>query len=280
MEFTKMHGLGNDFIIINNLDGKLKPKHLAELSLKLCDRHFGIGADGMVLLNSSPRSLFYMQIFNSDGSEAEMCGNAIRCLAKYLWDRKMVPGEELAIDTLSGLKDVKLLLNKGKLELVRVDMGKPVLESRMIPLEGPFRREVINERLVVEDKELFFTAVNMGNPHCVIFVPELNNIPWHIWGEAIEKEPLFPQKTNVEFVERESSREIKINVWERGAGPTLACGTGACASVVAGVLTGRLERDVQVHLPGGSLRVSWAENGTVYMEGPAEEVFSGNIELI
>jgi len=280
VEFTKMHGLGNDFIIINNLDGKLKSGDIANLSPKLCHRNFGIGADGVVLLNVSSRAPFYMQIFNSDGSEAEMCGNAIRCLAKYLWDRKLASEEHLMIDTLSGLKQIKLLLNEGKVEGVQVDMGKPVLESRLIPLQGPSRQEVINEYLVAGEKEFLFTAVNMGNPHCVIFVPTIKNIPWQEWGAKIEKDALFPQKVNVEFVEVESTREIWVNVWERGVGPTLACGTGACASVVAGVLAGKLERNVKVHLPGGLLRVNWAESGTVYMEGPAEEVFYGKIELL
>ncbi len=275
-----MHGLGNDFIIINNLDNKLISGDIAALSPKICHRNFGIGADGVVLLNPSSRASVCMKIFNSDGSEAEMCGNAIRCLAKYLWDRGIVSEEHLIIDTLSGFKKIKLLLREGEVEGVQVNMGRPVLESCMIPVQGPSRQEVINEHVVAGDKKFFFTAVNMGNPHCVIFVPAINNIPWQEWGAKIEKDALFPQKVNVEFVEVESPREIWVSVWERGVGPTLACGTGACACVVAGVLTGKLERDVKVHLPGGLLRVNWSENGTVYMEGPAEEVFCGEIGLL
>lgn len=188
--------------------------------------------------------------------------------------------EHLVIDTLSGLRNIKLLLKEGEVEGVKVDMGRPVLESRMIPVQGPPRQKVINEPVVAGDKEFVFTAVNMGNPHCVIFVPTINNIPWQEWGAKIERDALFPQKVNVEFVEVESPREIWVNVWERGVGPTLACGTGACACVVAGVLTGKLERDVKVHLPGGLLRVNWSENGTVYLEGPAEEIYYGETGLL
>jgi diaminopimelate epimerase len=218
-----------------------------------------------------------MQIFNPDGSEAEMCGNAIRCLAKYVWDRGLVKKEIFAFETAAGIKEINLVICDRKVTAVRVDMGYPILESERIPLNGPPRRAV-DEKILVENEELLFTAVSMGNPHCVIFVPSLEKAPWKSWGALLERDPLFPNRTNVEFVELITSGRIKVKVWERGAGATLACGTGACASAVAGVLTGRLGNAVEVHLPGGTLMVNWEKGGKVYMEGPAEEVFTGRIE--
>lgn len=277
MEFTKMHGLGNDFIVIDNLDGGLKAAYLAYLAPHLCRRHFGVGADGLVVLSASVQASFRMQIFNPDGSEAEMCGNAIRCLAKYVWDRELLKEETFNFETAAGIKEVKLLISGGEVKAVRVEMGAPILESEKIPISGPPRRAV-EEKILVQNKELYFTAVSMGNPHCVIFVPSLKRVPWQRWGELLEHDPLFPNRTNVEFVELVNPNRIEVKVWERGAGATLACGTGACAAAVAGILTGRLERAVSVHLPGGSLQVNWEEDGKVYMEGPAEEVFSGKIK--
>lgn len=277
IKFTKMHGLGNDFIIIDNREGKCSDAYLARLSPFLCRRHFGIGADGLVVLNASLQAPFRMQIFNPDGSEAEMCGNAIRCLAKYVWEKKLIDKEIFTFETGAGIKEVKLFISGGEVKKVRTDMGAPILDSEEIPLSGPPRR-AIEEKIFVEDKELYFTAVSMGNPHCVIFLPALNNVPWQRWGELLERHPLFPKRTNVEFVELVDLKQIIVKVWERGAGATLACGTGACAAVVAGVLTGRLQRDVKVQLPGGTLQVSWGEEGKVYMEGPAEEVFHGCID--
>lgn len=279
MKFIKMHGLGNDFIVVNNLKGKLSSPFLAQVAPKLCHRHFGVGADGLVLLNPSSRAPFQMQIFNPDGSEAEMCGNAIRCLAKYVFERGLIREKSFAFETKAGNKEVVIKEVKGQVKAVRVNMGKPLLHSEEIPIGGLPRDRVVNEALEVEGEKLFFTAVSMGNPHCVIFLDSLDSIPWKRWGSLLECHPLFPRRTNVEFVKKGSPREIEVKVWERGAGPTLACGTGACASVVAGVLTGRLREgeEITVYLPGGSLLVKWEQGGSVFMEGPAEEVFTGEI---
>ncbi len=273
-----MHGLGNYFIIINNLQSRWDSASLQELAPRLCRRYLGVGADGLAVLNASRSASFGMQIFNADGSEAEMCGNAIRCLAKYVWDRALIREQNFTFETLGGVKQVNLLLRNRTVEAVRVDMGKPVLASPEIPLAGP-PRQAVNEKICVENMELYFTGVSMGNPHCVIFIPSLAGVPWQSWGAKLENNPLFPHRTNVEFIEIIDAQKIKMKVWERGAGPTLACGTGACAAVVAGVLTGRLANTVQVNLPGGVLEVSWEQGQKVYMQGPAEEVFSGRIKL-
>lgn len=275
-----MHGLGNDFIVIDNLQGRWESSFLQGLSSRLCQRCFGVGADGLAILHRSRAASFGMQIFNADGSEAEMCGNAIRCLAKYAWERALIREQDFTFETPGGIKGVSLLLHGDAVQAVRVDMGKPVLDSAKVPLAGP-PRQAIDEQISVEDADaaLYFTGVSMGNPHCVIYVPSLAKIPWQSWGVKLENNPLFPQKTNVEFVEVTGQHNIKMKVWERGAGPTLACGTGACAAVVAGVLTGRLGNNVRVSLPGGDLEISWEQGQSVFMQGPAAEVFSGRIEL-
>ncbi|HAP32613.1 MAG TPA: diaminopimelate epimerase [Firmicutes bacterium] len=278
MSFTKMHGLGNDFIVINNLEYGLDLAYFAARAGQLCDRHFGIGADGLVLIEKGEQSPFFMRVFNPDGSEAEMCGNAIRCLARYLWERGLSPESAFRLETGAGLKEVILLLRGKEVLGVRVDMGAPVLESTTIPVSGP-PRHVINETIRLDGEELIFTAVSMGNPHCVIFLPDLTHIPWQRWGMMLENDSLFPRRTNVEFARILHRQEVEVRVWERGAGPTLACGTGACAVVVAGVLTGRLNAPAQVHLPGGTLHISWEEGAPVSMEGPAEEVFNGSFHM-
>ncbi len=278
MEFVKMHGLGNDFIIVNNLQNQWEPVYLQGLAARLCQRNFGVGADGLVLLNASRVTAFEMRIFNADGSEAEMCGNAIRCLAKYVWERGLTREQTFSFETLGGVKQVGLLLQGQAVEAVKVAMGKPLFSSTEIPLAGPPRRAE-NEKICVGNTELTFTGVNMGNPHCVIFVPSLQGIPWQSWGAKLETDQLFPQRTNVEFVKTINPQKIEMRVWERGAGPTLACGTGACAAAVAGILTGRLANEVEVHLPGGVLKISWKQGEEVYMQGPATEVFSGRISL-
>jgi len=274
LDFTKMHGLGNDFIIVNNIERRLADSYFASAAPALCRRRFGIGADGLVVLDPSGHASFAMRIFNPDGSEAEMCGNAIRCLARYVFERGFIKERTFSFETGAGIREVTVLLEGPDVRAVTVDMGRPFLESGDIPVAGPPRR-VIEEKLAVNGDELVFTAVGMGNPHCVIFLPSLEQEQCQKWGALIEKNLLFPGRTNVEFVELLSPQEIKVEVWERGAGRTLACGTGACAAVVAGVLTGRLREKVKVHLPGGSLQVDWREREKVFMEGPAVEVFSG-----
>lgn len=275
--FTKMQGLGNDFILINNLEQELNAEWFAAKAAELCDRHFGIGADGLAVIERGEKAPYYMRIFNPDGSEPEMCGNAIRCLARYLWERGMVKEQTFNLETGAGLKKLNLVIEDGVVTAVQVDMGAPVLESTAIPVSGPARR-VIDEKLQLEGENLTFSAVSMGNPHCVIFLPSLSEVPWQRWGQILEKDPLFPSRTNIEFTQVLGRGEVEVKVWERGAGPTLACGTGACAVVVAGILTGRLRSPVHVHLPGGTLKISWEEGSGVMMEGPAEEVFNGSIK--
>lgn len=276
MRFTKMHGLGNDFIIINALHGTdIAGK--AAFARAACDRRFGIGADGLVLILPSAAGDFRMRIFNPDGSEPEMCGNAIRCVAKYLYERRLTEKKVIGVETLAGIMAPEVLAGPdGKVTGVRVDMGTPRLERGRIPMRGAPGR-VISEPLAVGSSVLPVTAVSMGNPHCVVFVPDVEQVDLETLGPAIEKHPAFPARTNVEFVSVVDPGWVRVRVWERGAGPTPACGTGACAVTVAGVLTGNTARRVNVDLPGGTLDIEWARNGHVYMTGPAVEVFEGEV---
>lgn len=254
--------------------GEGLPDDYITLAPKMCDRRFGIGADGLVLLLDSGVADVRMRIINSDGSEAEMCGNAIRCVAKYLYEHGIVRKDEIKVETLAGIIVPQIIQKNGRVEAVRVDMGAPRLERQEIPMLGT-PGQVVNEPLQVNGQTFKITAVSMGNPHCVIFVPDLSVIPLNQIGPQIETHPAFPRKTNVEFVQVLSPTEVRMMVWERGAGPTMACGTGACAVATAGVLNGLTARSVTVHLPGGSLHIEWADNGRLYMTGPAEEVFNG-----
>ncbi len=274
MRFTKVHGLGNDFILVNCFEEKINIEQTPELALRMCDRYFGVGADGLVLLLPSESSDVNMRIFNSDGSEAEMCGNAIRCVAKYLYEQGLVKKEKVQVETLAGTIVPQLIIENGRVKMVRVDMGEPRLNRREIPMEGP-AGQVINEPLEVDGITSYVTAVSMGNPHCIIFVPDVGQVLLDDIGPRIEKHPAFPRKTNVEFVQVLNRDEVKMKVWERGAGETMACGTGACATAVACVLNGHTGRKLTVHLKGGDLFIEWAENNHVYMTGPAEEVFTG-----
>ncbi len=274
MFFTKVHGLGNDFILINAGTGEGFHDDYSSLAIEMCDRKFGIGADGLVLLLDSGVADVRMRIINSDGSEPEMCGNAIRCVAKYLYEHNVVRKDEIKVETLAGIIIPQIIHKHGKVEMVRVDMGLPRLEREEIPMAGPVG-QVIGEDFEVNGQRFAVTAVSMGNPHCVIFVPDVSAVPLAEIGPRIETHPAFPRKTNVEFVQVVSPTEVIMIVWERGAGPTMACGTGACAVAVAGVLNGLTEKSVTVHLPGGPLHIEWAENGKIYMTGPAVEVFSG-----
>jgi diaminopimelate epimerase len=277
LQFFKVHGLGNDFILVDLVKQEWPGgEDLSESARRLCHRQFGIGADGLVLLHSSPRADVFMQIINPDGSEAEMCGNAIRCVAKYLYERGGIKKEVMHIETRAGVMVPRLVLENGRVAAVRVDMGIPRLERQDIPMIGP-PGQVINEPLVLEGQAFHVTAVSMGNPHCVLFVPDVERVDLHGLGPKLEKHPLFPRKTNVEFVQVLNRGEVRVRVWERGAGPTLACGTGACATVVAGVLNNYTDREVKVHLPGGTLLIEWKEDDHLYMTGPAEEVFCGQI---
>jgi diaminopimelate epimerase len=274
MQFTKMHGAGNDYVYLDCLAGPV-PGDLPELARQMSDRHFGVGADGLILIHPSECADARMQMFNADGSEAEMCGNGIRCLAKYVYDHGHCRQEQLQIETAVGVLDLELILTDQKVSQVRVDMGQPILIAEQIPttLSGS---PVVKQRLSVADRELEVTCVSMGNPHCVVFVEELTDELVLQVGPQIEVDAHFPQRVNVEFVQVLSSGEVRQRTWERGSGETWACGTGACAVCVAGVLTGNTDRKIVNHLLGGDLQLHWAvDDEHVYMTGPAEEVFQG-----
>jgi len=281
-----MHGLGNDFILIDCIKQKLKTRDsgLKSLSKKLCHRRFGIGADQLLLLYSSGTADFKMRIFNADGSEVEMCGNGIRCLAKYIWSRRLSGKAVLNIETLAGIMRPQ---KKGK--LIRVDMGEPVFEPEKIPVRIQDYRAsgiihhasqaIIDYPLKVEDREFKITCVSMGNPHAVIVVDNVMAFPVTYYGPLLEMHEIFPKRTNAEFVEILNPSEIKMRVWERGAGETMACGTGASAAAVASGLKGLTKKNVKVHLTGGDLLIEWARDNHVYMTGPAEEVFTGQMDI-
>ena len=273
MRFVKMHGAGNDYIYIDCFDQPvpLNPPHLAVV---LSDRHRGIGADGLILVRPSERADARMQMFNSDGSEAEMCGNGVRCVAKYVFEQGIARRNALTIETGRGVVDLQLSVERGLVEEVRVNMGRPVLESRLIPTLLPGDPPVGAE-LQIAGRTLIVTCVSMGNPHCVVFVDELTDDLVHGTGPQIERHPAFPNRVNVEFVRLRSRREVQMRVWERGSGETQACGSGACAVLVAGVMSGLTEREITCRAPGGRLQLQWAESGVVYLTGPATEVFRG-----
>ncbi len=277
--FAKMHGLGNDFVVIGALDGlPLREGELSKFARFVCDRHFGVGADGVIWILPSESADFKMRIFNPDGSEAEMCGNGIRCAAKWFYDRDYAKGETIRVETLAGLKTVWVQAKEGKAVAVTVDMGEPIFNPMQIPTTLGDGREAIEVPLTVGEVETFtVSVVSMGNPHCVIFVSDVDGFPVEVVGPKIERHHAFPQRTNVEFVQVVSKSELKVRVWERGAGLTLACGTGACASLVIAAKTGRTERKAKVHLPGGTLTIEWRDDNRVYMTGPAVEVFRGEL---
>ncbi|RJR16630.1 MAG: diaminopimelate epimerase [Nitrospiraceae bacterium] len=312
MKFTKMHALGNDFIVIDDRAAKLKS--VSRLAKKLCHRRFGIGADQLLLLGHSKTADFRMRVFNADGSEVEMCGNGIRCFGKYIWDNVLLCDntafarkycqsiESLAVETMAG---IKYIYKSGN--LFRIDMGEPVFEAEKIPVKLEHRTQnlpagqagsehrikylrsslvtshtsqIMNYPLKVKNKVFKITCVSMGNPHAVIMVADVNSVQLDIFGPLIENHKFFPKRTNVEFVQPHGKNSIKMRVWERGAGETMACGTGASAAAVASALLGLTGRKVNVHLPGGRLLIHWSEKDNhVYMTGPAVNVFDGTIEI-
>lgn len=276
MEFTKMHGLGNDFIIV--FGEQELPSNAAELAVKLCNRFFGIGADGLVYILPSERGDFMMRIMNSDGSEAEQCGNAIRCVSKYVYDHGLVRSEQIVIETIgAGEQKVTLNVKDGAVETVTVDMGEPVLSGLQIPVAID-AEQIVSEPIEADGTEFNFTAVSMGNPHCVIYVEDAVTFGLAKWGPKLEVHPLFPRKINVEFATVRNRNRVDMRVWERGAGPTLACGTGACATLVSSVLNGLTDRAAWISLKGGELYIEWnQEDNHVYMTGPAEVVFTGHV---
>ena len=276
LKFTKMHGLGNDYILIDNRDGKIKDKDLGNLVKKLCHRRFSIGADGLLLLYDSSVADVKMRIFNADGSEAEMCGNGIRCFAKCCYENGIVHKTELTVETQAGAKKIWLKTEGGKVKAVTVDMGSPIFERQRIPVIGKGR--CVEEELKVDGETFRITCLSVGNPHCVIFVDDVNGFPVEMFGPKIENHRLFPNRVNVEFVQVMKQDEIKVRVWERGVGETLACGTGACAAFAAANLLGKIGNTCTVHLVGGDLHIEYAD-GKMLMTGPAEKSFEGIVEL-
>ncbi|MCJ7692022.1 MAG: diaminopimelate epimerase [Sedimentisphaerales bacterium] len=288
MKFTKMHGIGNDYVYVNCFKEKVKkPEELAQM---VSDRHFGIGADGLILICPSKKADVRMRIFNADGSEAEMCGNGIRCVAKYIYEHKLakarkalaVPGQprcgaSLKIETGNGVLTVGLVTDdKSKVQQVCVNMGQPVLAAASIPVNLPVK-EVIEQPMQFQNRAFVMTCVSMGNPHAVFFRKDLSTFDVEKFGPVIENHSIFPQRTNAHFVQIDNPSEFTMRTWERGSGITMACGTGACACCVAAVLTKRAERICTAHLPGGDLQLNWAEkDNCVYMTGPAVEVFEGS----
>lgn len=280
MDIVKMHGLGNDFVFLDHFHAQPEngdPEgNYPELARKLCHRQFGVGGDGLIVILPSDFADARMRIFNPDGSEPEMCGNGIRCFARYIFDRGYVQKNPIKAETLAGILTLNFKIEADAVQGVRVDMGEPILKASLIPVlaQGD---PVMGAQLEVKGGVFTYTAVSMGNPHCIIFVEDYAGIDFEQLGPAIESHELFPRKTNVEFIRVDSREEITMKVWERGAGPTLACGTGACASVVASVLNEKTNRAVTVHLPGGDLFIEWNEDNHVYMTGPATYVFKGQI---
>ncbi len=274
MKFAKMHGAGNDYVYVNCFEETIADP--AALARQVSNRNFGIGSDGLILIMPSEVADVRMRMFNSDGSESEMCGNGIRCVAKYAFDHNLVNKKNITAETGAGILALQLFTNTdNKIERVRVNMGQPRLTRGKIPMTGPPEEQVINTELKVLDRTFQITCLSMGNPHCVIFVDNVDDFPLEKYGPVIESHPLFPNRTNVEFVEVISPVEVKQRTWERGAAETLACGTGSSAVTVAGVLTKRTERRILNHLLGGDLEMEWAEDGSVFMTGPAVQVFEG-----
>ena len=273
IKFTKMQGLGNDYVYIDAINQNIE--NMSSLAKFVSDRHFGIGSDGLILICKSDIADFKMRMFNSDGSEAEMCGNGIRCVGKFVYDKGLTNKTTLAIETLAGIKTLKLNTKEGKVETVKVDMGEPILDPEKIPVISD-EKPVKNLLLKAEDKEFKFTCVSMGNPHAITEVEETEKFDVEKYGKVLEVNKAFPNKTNVELIKVLDKEHIKMRVWERGAGETLACGTGACATAVACYLNGKTNRKVEVELLGGKLYIEWNEKDNhIYMTGPAVTVFEG-----
>jgi diaminopimelate epimerase len=274
MQFTKMHGAGNDYVYVNAFAERL-PADIPALAVAISDRHTGVGGDGLILICPSEVADARMRMFNADGSESEMCGNGVRCVAKYVYDHGICRRNELRIETGRGVLTLQLEIKGSRAERVRVNMGPPILEDSKIPttLAG---NPPLRQKLSAAGREFEVTCVSMGNPHCITFVDELND-DWVLRvGPEVEKHPAFPRRVNAEFVQVLSRGEIRMRVWERGSGETLACGTGASATCVAAVLNDLTDRRIVAHLPGGDLELEWAESNDVFLTGPAVEVFSGN----
>lgn len=277
MKFTKMHGIGNDYVYVNCFEERLE--NPAQISRFVSDRHCGIGGDGLILIGPSEVADFQMRIYNADGSQAEMCGNGVRCVGKYVYDRGLTKKTTVTVETLGGIKTLELHVEQGIVRSVTVDMGSPILAPEKIPVQGTGER-FLNIPVTVDGREYHVTAVSMGNPHAVVFVPDTASLDLPRIGPLFENLEIFPERTNTEFVEVIDRDTLRMRVWERGSGETMACGTGACATLVASVLNGKCQREATVKLLGGDLQIRWDEtNDHVYMTGPATIVFDGEIDL-
>lgn len=275
MKFTKMHGAGNDYVYINCMN-KI-PANPNELAVRISNRHYGVGSDGLVLILPSEKCDFRMCMFNADGTEAEMCGNATRCIGKYVYDKRLTDKTEITLETNAGIKRLSLFVSEGKVSKVTVDMGEPILQARDIPVNADME-QVKGYPLDVDGKEIKVTCVSMGNPHAVVFVDTITDDDVFVTGRKLEVHPFFPQKTNVEFCKVISRDKLSMRVWERGTGETLACGTGACATLVAAVINGLCDRRAELQLLGGRLFIEWRDDNHIYMTGPAVTVFEGELD--
>lgn len=274
IEFTKWQGCGNDFVLVDDRSESIKDP--AELSRKMCDRHYGIGADGLIIIRPSDKADTRMRIYNTDGSEAEMCGNGIRCFARWVYELGLVPGEEFTVETCAGILVPKIIKENSRITGVRVDMGQPVLDAEKIPTKGFGTGRVVDKTIEVLGETYHVTCVSMGNPHCVVLWDDLSTLDIEKLGPAFENHPAFPNRVNTEFVSVRDKNHVRMRVWERGAAVTMACGTGACATLTACVLNDRTERKAEIELDGGKLFIEWSEKDNhIYMTGPAEEVYKG-----
>lgn len=277
VRFTKMHGIGNDYVYVNCFEETVEDP--GELSKRVSDRHFGIGSDGLILIKPSEQADFCMDMYNADGSQGKMCGNGIRCVAKFVYDKGLTDKEQISVETLSGIKYLDLTVEDGKVSWVRVDMGEPELTAKRVPVLAD-TEQVIDEPIQT-DREYRMTCVSMGNPHAVIFVDDVDGLEIESVGPQFECHKRFPDRINTEFIRVIDEHTLQMRVWERGSGETLACGTGACASAVAAILNGLCEGEVTVRLRGGDLKILWdQESNHVFMTGPAETVFDGELDCL
>ncbi len=277
MKFTKMQGIGNDYVYVNCFRETVDDP--GTVAARISDRHFGIGSDGLILIKPSEAADFQMDMYNADGSQGAMCGNGIRCVAKYVYDYGLTDKTEISVETKSGIKHLKLTVEDKKVSLVKVDMGAPILEPEKIPVISKKDR-LVDQEVIIDGTLYCVTCVSMGNPHCVVPVEDVDGLEIEKLGPLFEHFKLFPDRINTEFIQVIDRNTVKVRVWERGAGETWACGTGACATAVACILNGWTEREVTVKLRGGNLRICWdEEKNTVFMTGPAETVFDGEIEI-
>ncbi len=278
MKFTKMHGCGNDYVYVNCFKEQVADP--SQLAIQVSDRHFGIGSDGLILICPSEQADFRMRMFNADGSEGKMCGNGVRCIAKYVYDYGLTNKTNISIETKGGIKYLELHVENGKVQTVKVDMGEPVLNVKEIPVDWK-SENMIGEKVRIDGQEYEMTCVSMGNPHAVVWVEDTASLPLEKIGPVFETHPMFPERVNTEFVQIINKKEVNMRVWERGSGETLACGTGACATAVACILNGKTEEEVVIHLLGGDLKIQYdKKTNHVFMTGPATTVFDGEIAIV